>query len=213
MPNRDRTRPEEVDTSTPRIPPTEVTGVFGALLKRMSRRQLGKVPESIGVYWHHRKVLMGMFGMGQKAQKWDACDTSLKSLAHMAVASQVGCSWCLDYGYFAAHNEKLDLVKAREVPRWRQSGVFTPLERDVMEYAEAMSQTPPTVTDELSARLLDALGPKALIELTAWIGYANLATRSNVAMGIESEGFSEACALPPLAQPSHAEPSPVASPA
>ena len=50
-----------------------------------------------------------------------------------------------------AHNEGLDEAKAREVPRWRESDVFTPLERDVMEYAEAMSQTPPTVTDELSA--------------------------------------------------------------
>ncbi len=37
----------------------------------------------------------------------------------------------------------------------------------MLEYAEAMSQTPPAVTDELSARLLDALGPAALIELTA----------------------------------------------
>jgi hypothetical protein len=41
----------------------------------------------------------------------------------------------------------------RLVPRWRESDVFTPLERDVMEYAEAMSLTPPTVTDEMSARL------------------------------------------------------------
>ena len=73
----------------------------------------------------------------------------------MAVASLVGCSWCLDFGYFQAHNEGLDETKAREVPRWRESDVFTPLERDVMEYAEAMTQTPPTVTDELSARLLE----------------------------------------------------------
>ena len=28
-----------------------------------------------------------------------------------------------------------------------------------MEYAEAMTRTPPTVTDELAARLLAALGP------------------------------------------------------
>ena len=77
----------------------------------------------------------------------------------MAVASLVGCSFCLDLGYFQAHNEGLDEAKAREVPRWRESDVFTPLERDVMEYAEAMTQTPPTVTDELSARLLDAARP------------------------------------------------------
>jgi alkylhydroperoxidase family enzyme len=62
----------------------------------------------------------------------------------------VGCGFCLDLGYFQAHNEKLDVEKAREVPRWRESGVFTPLERDVLQYAEAMTQTPPAVTDEAS---------------------------------------------------------------
>jgi alkylhydroperoxidase family enzyme len=46
-----------------------------------------------------------------------------------------------------AHNNGLDETKVREVPRWRESSVFTPLERQVMEYAEAASQTPPTVTD------------------------------------------------------------------
>ena len=59
------------------------------------------------------------------------CDANLKSLAHMAAVSLVGCSFCLDLGYFMAHNEGLDEAKAREVPRWRESTVFTPLERDV----------------------------------------------------------------------------------
>jgi alkylhydroperoxidase family enzyme len=118
----------------------------------------------------------------------------------MAVAAQVGCSWCLDFNYFHAHNEGLDEIKASEVPRWRQSSVFTPLERDVMEYAEAMSETPPRVTDELSARLLDRLGAAALIELTAVVGFANMSTRSNTALGIEAQGFSAACELP-LARP------------
>jgi len=88
------------------------------------------------------------------------------------------------------------------VPRWRESNVFTPLERDVMEYAEAMSQTPPTVTDELSARLLEQLGAPAMVELTAFIALANVPARSNVALGIEAQGFSAACGLAPLAQPS-----------
>ena len=122
---------------------------------------------------------------------WDAADESLKSFAHMAVAAQVGCSWCLDIGYFQAQNQNLDLAKASQVPRWRESEVFTPLERDVLEYAEAMTNTPPTVTDELSARLLDRLGPAAMVELTAFIAFANLATRNNTALGITSQGFSD----------------------
>ena len=88
----------------------------------------------------------------------------------MATAAFVGCSFCLDLHYFLAHNHGLDEAKAREVPRWRESDVFTPLERRVMEYAEAMCQTPPAVTDELSAALLDELGPPALLELAAKVG-------------------------------------------
>jgi alkylhydroperoxidase family enzyme len=172
------------------------------LVKRMSRKILGDVAEPVEVAWHNRKVLNFSFSISRKAQKWDQCDENLKSFAHMAVASLIGCSFCLDLGYFQAHNDGLDEAKAREVPRWRESDVFTPLERDVMEYAEAMSQTPPTVTDELSARLLDQLGPPALVELTAFIALANLYTRTNTALGIESQGFSATCDLKPLAEPS-----------
>lgn len=185
--------------SNTRIPKAELTGIYGAMVKRMSRKLLGAVPEPAEVAWHNRKVLSFSFSVGRKAQKWDQCDENLKSFAHMAVASLVGCSFCLDLGYFMAHNEGLDVAKAREVPRWRASDVFTPLERDVMEYAEAMTHTPPTVTDELSARLLAALGPAALVELTAFIAVANLMTRTNTAFGIESQEFSATCDLKPLA--------------
>jgi alkylhydroperoxidase family enzyme len=190
--------------SSTRIPKAELTGVYGAMVKRMSRKMLGDVAEPVEVAWHNRKVVNLSFTLARKAQKWDQCDENLKSLAHMAVASMVGCSFCLDLGYFQAHNEGLDLTKAREVPRWRESDAFTRLERDVMEYAEAMTQTPPTVTDELSARLLEPLGPAALVELTAYIALANLVTRTNIAFGIESQEFSVACGLKPLAVPSTA---------
>jgi alkylhydroperoxidase family enzyme len=190
--------------SSTRIPKAELTGVYGAMVKRMSRKMLGDVAEPVEVAWHNRKVVNLSFTLARKAQKWDQCDENLKSLAHMAVASMVGCSFCLDLGYFQAHNEGLDLTKAREVPRWRESDVFTRLERDVMEYAEAMTQTPPTVTDELSARLLEPLGPAALVELTAYIALANLVTRTNIAFGIESQEFSASCGLKPLAVPSTA---------
>ena len=188
-------------TSTTRVPAAEITGLKGTLMKRMATRTLGKVPTALGVYWHNPKVLMTSFGMGNKVRKWDACDEQLKSFAHLAVASMIGCSWCLDFNYFEAFNEHLDLDKAREVPRWRESEAFTALERDVMEYAEAMSHTPPTVTDELSARLLEELGAAALVELTSVIAFANLSTRANIAFGIESEGFAETCGLRPLSPP------------
>lgn len=185
----------------PRIPKAELTGPYGWIVKRFSRKMFGEVPEPAEVMWHHRGVLGASMSFGRKVDKWDQLDRNLKSFAHMAVAARVGCSWCLDLNYFMAHNAGLDEVKASEVPRWRESSVFTSLERDVMEYAEAMTETPPRVTDELFAGLCAQLGAPAMIELTTVIGFANLTTRGNTAMGIESQGFSSVCELP-LATPS-----------
>jgi AhpD family alkylhydroperoxidase len=160
---------------------------------------MGQVPDAIGVMWHHPAVLKDLMGLGRKVEKWDRLDPNLSSFATMASAAAVGCSFCLDLHYFMAHNNGLDEAKAREVPRWRESSVFTPLERRVMEYAEAMSQTPPAVTDELSAELLAELGAPALLELSARVGYLNASARMNIALGIHSAEFADACGMPPLA--------------
>lgn len=175
-----------------RVPKAELP----AEVKENMIKQLGDVPENVEVLWHSPAVALDNLEFGAKAGAWSAADKSLKSFAHMAVAAQVGCSWCLDVGYFQARNDDLDLTKASQVPRWRTSDVFTPLERDVMEYAEAMSNTPPTVTDAQYAGLLERLGPAAMVELTVHIAFVNMATRANVANGVSSQGFSDACEIP-----------------
>ncbi|MER6025251.1 carboxymuconolactone decarboxylase family protein [Streptomyces sp. NPDC001851] len=172
--------------------------------------QFGVVPEPLEATWHNPDVALAAQEMGSRASAWNAADESLKSFVHMAVAAQVGCSWCLDINYFLAQNSNLDLTKASQVPRWRESDVFTPLERDVMEYAEAMTATPPTVSDELSARLLDRLGPAALVEITASIAFANFATRNNTALGVKTQGFSDACRIPLAARPVKSDATPTA---
>lgn len=182
-----------------RIPATELAGLYGALARFASRRMLGRVPESVGVMWHNRPVLMDLMTVGRKSEKWNALDRNLGSYATMAAAAAIGCSFCLDFHYFMAHDRGLDEEKAREVPRWRESSVFTPVERRVMEYAEAMCQTPVAVTDELSDALLAELGPAAMVELSAKVGLMNATARGNIALGIRSEHFADACGLPPLA--------------
>lgn len=186
-------------TSSTRVPAAQITGIYGSLVKTMSRRMLGQVPDAAGVMWHYPAVFKDLMGFGRKVDSWNRLDPNLASFAAMTAAGVVGCSFCLDLHYFLTHNRGLDEAKAREVPRWRESTVFTPLERRVMEYAEAMSQTPPAVTDEMSAALLADLGAPALLELTARIGTMNLNARSNVALGIRSQEFSASCGLPPLA--------------
>ena len=189
-------------TSENRIPPTEVSGAYGALVKFAARKMMGHVPESIGVLWHNQAVMKDAMGIGRKIEGWRELDANLATYAAMASAAAIGCSFCLDFNYFMAHNRGLDEAKVREVPRWRESSAFTPLERRVMEYADAASQTPPAVTDELSDELLAELGPAALVELAARVAFMNMSARMNIALGIRSEEFAAACGMPPLAVPS-----------
>jgi AhpD family alkylhydroperoxidase len=191
-------------TSQTRIPPTEITGAYGAVLKFAARRMVGRVPDSAAVLWHNKKVMMDAMGIGRKVEGWHELDPQLASFAVMASAATIGCSFCLDYNYFLAHDHGLDAAKVREVPRWRDSAVFSGLERRVMEYAEAASQTPPAVTDEMSDALLAELGAAALIELAARVAVMNMTARMNIALGIHSEHFADACGLAPLAEPASA---------
>ncbi|MFT3865590.1 MAG: carboxymuconolactone decarboxylase family protein [Solirubrobacterales bacterium] len=175
-----------------RVPRAELDGAADQIVESW-----GIVPEPLEAMWNNPEVAQASFEFGGKMAEWDACDETLKSFAHMAVAAQVGCGWCLDVAYFGAQNAGLDLDKASQVPRWRESDVFTPLERQVMAYAEAMTDTPPTVTDEMTEGLLEELGPAALVELTTYIGFSNFSTRGNVSLGIESQGLAAGCAVPP----------------
>ena len=186
-------------TETTRLPRTTLTGPLGRLLTTMMRRKIGAVPAGAEVMWHYPKVLLDMGRFGQRTERWDRLDHSLATLAAMAAAAEVGCGFCLDLHYFMAQDRGLDEEKAREVPVWRESSAFTATERRVLEYAEAMSRTPLTVTDELVSALREDLGDAGVVELTARVAFMNMSARGNVALGIPSEHYAEACGLRPLA--------------
>ncbi|MDQ1007011.1 alkylhydroperoxidase family enzyme [Streptomyces sp. V4I23] len=69
-----------------------------------------------------------------------------------------------------------------------------------MEYAEAMTANPLEVTDELTGRLLTALGEEAFVELTAMVAVENLRSRINAALGLTSQGFKDHCEIPAAAR-------------
>jgi alkylhydroperoxidase family enzyme len=86
-----------------------------------------------------------------------------------------------------------DEDKIRQVPTWRDSRLFSPLERDALEYAERMTITGETVTDELWARLRGHFSEAQLVELTAAVALENFRSKFNVPLGIEAQGF---CVIP-----------------
>jgi alkylhydroperoxidase family enzyme len=79
--------------------------------------------------------------------------------------------------------------KLRELPAWRESALFSPLERDALEYAEKMTITGEKVTDEIHARLRTHFSEAQIVELTAAVALENFRSKFNPALGIEAQGF------------------------
>jgi 4-carboxymuconolactone decarboxylase len=76
------------------------------------------------------------------------------------------------------------------------SSAFSALEKVVLRYAIAMTQTPVEVSNQLFAELQKHFGPQQLVELTSTIAWENYRARFDHAFGIEAEGFSAGAVCP-----------------
>ena len=184
-----------------RVPSAKPRGVdpIRRLTFGFARRMYGRVPEPAGVIAHHRPLLFGYDVFGLAFARYSrAVQRRHKELAMLRTAQLVGCEWCLDFGSRLAREAGIPEQDLRDLVRWRESERFDLLDRLVLEYAEAMTRTPADITDDLFERLRERFVERQLVELTLSIALENLYSRSNWALGIESEGFSEgAYCVPP----------------
>ena len=177
-----------------RLRPAEPRGLD--LVRRVTysyaRRMYGRTLEPTRVIAHHRPLLFGYGILAMAAERYArSVKRRLKELAMLRTAQLVGCEWCLDFGSRLAQDSGVPEQDLRELSSWRQSERFEPLDKLVLEYAEAMTRTPVEVSDELFGRLREHFDERQLVELTMAIALENLFSRSNWALGIEGEGFTE----------------------
>jgi len=161
-----------------------------------SRRSWGVVADPLAAMGHNPRVLLTDARFETSLKRWNKLDPTLRALAEMAAAVSIGCSWCVDFGYWVSTNDGVDPVKLGDVPRWRDSDVYADLERQVMAYAEAVTATPPPVTDEMVAGLRRQLDDAELVELTMMVAVENIRSRFNSALGLTSQGFKDRCEIP-----------------
>lgn len=133
---------------------------------------------------------LGLFGLLRRARS--PVPARMRALASVRVSQVVDCAFCIDLNA-ATLGGPMAMPVLEQVAQWRSSSAFTPGERLALEYAEAMSTTPPTVDDELMARLRSVFSPQALVELTAVVALQNMSARFNNALDAQAHGF---CHLP-----------------
>ncbi len=173
-------------------------GIVARLARLYTRRRFGRMVEPTTAASHHAGVLIAMGSLETAAQLgWRKLDPTLRWLAIQATNTLVGCSWCMDYGYYEGMHDGIDPAKVRTVGRWRSSDLFDDRERAVLEYAEVATGCPADVSDDLASRMRAQLSDAEFVELAAWVALENFRSRFNGGLGLRSQGFSDSCEIPP----------------
>ena len=185
--------------------PRRQMGTAMRLALGYTRRAYGKVPEPVGV-WAHAPAVFWTWSASESAvvRSWRAVPARIANLVELRAAAVIGCPWCLDFVSALARSHGVTEQQLRDLHRWADSDAFDEQESLALAYADAMTATPLTVTDELVDQLRAAFSTAQVVELTAFIALENQRSRFNHALGITSQGFSKGtCALPilPEAQP------------
>jgi alkylhydroperoxidase family enzyme len=176
----------------------DVRGVIPRLARRYTRRKFGHMVEPVAAASHHSGVLIAMGAVETVAEKgWTKLDPTLRWLAIQEASTQIGCSWCIDFGYFEGMHDGIDPEKVRASAHWRDSTCFDERERLVLEYAGTATRTPTQVSEELAQRLQAHFSEAEIVELAAWVALENFRSRFNAGLGLRSEGFAERCEIPP----------------
>ena len=163
-----------------------------------TRRRYGRATEIAGVMAHSRANFTG-YGMFEFFhERAGATDPKLSALAATKAACLIGCQFCIDIGSHISRRAGVTEEQLRTLHAYRESPAFTPAERLVLEFAEAMCRLPVAVSDELFARLREQFTDEQIVELTTAIAIENFRARFNDALGITPAGFTEgaACAVP-----------------
>lgn len=169
---------------------------------RYSTKRFGRAVDPLRAMAHHSGLLMASGALENIAEKrWRSLDARLRWLAVQATPGAVGCSWCIDFGYYEGMQQGVDPRKVHDVPRWRDSPAYDETERAVLAYAEAINATPSQVTGEHVEALRRHLSEEQIVELAAWIALENYRSRFNASVGVVSEGFSDSCRLPDPERP------------
>lgn len=117
----------------------------------------------------------------------------LRSLITVRVSQLNWCRFCVDINSSVLARRAGSQRKVAALEDWRESDLFGPQERAVLDYAEAMTVSDRQVTDAMVAELKNWFSEDAIVELTGLIAFQNMSSKFNSALDMPAQGF---CKVP-----------------
>jgi AhpD family alkylhydroperoxidase len=159
----------------------------------------GAFRDQVGVLAHVPPALKHLMGMLLELRERRNVPFRYIELAIVVVAKLNECQYCIDHHEPLLRIEGLSSAGMARLLNYADHPELDEIDRVVVEYAIAVTQSPQRISDRLFRRLRDHFTESQIVELTLRTALCGFFTRFNDALGIGGE--SEPHQLPVTAVP------------
>ena len=162
------------------------------------KRKYGAVLEPARLWGRSPKVfatlasLYGAFDRGSSP-----LEPALRTVVTVRVSQINGCSFCVDINSSTALKRGISDEKLGSLAAFVDSDLYSAKEKAALHYAEAITYSDRQTTDAHFAALRQHFDDDAIIELTGLIGFQNMSSKFNAALGVKPQGF---CSVAPFTE-------------
>ena len=159
------------------------------------KRKYGAILEPARLWGRSPKVfatlasLYGAFDRGSSP-----LEPVLRTLVTVRVSQINWCPFCVDINSATALKRGVSNEKLTTLADYATSDLYSDKEKAVLVYAEAVTYSDRQATAEHFEALRRHFADDAIIELTGLIGFQNMSSKFNAALGVKPQGF---CAITP----------------
>lgn len=156
----------------------------------LQKRKYGEVLNSAKIWAKSPGLFLALSCLyGVLDRKKSPISPALRSIIIVRVSQLNSCNFCIDLNTKVLLSRNVSEEKALALENWTSSDLFTDLEKTVIEYTEAVSDSSKQLEQGLKNKIQGFFSETELVELTALIAFQNMSTKFNNAFGVEPQGF------------------------
>ena len=165
---------------------------FIRLFFRKQKYTYGEVLEP-GLLWARSPKVFAALALlyGAFNRSSSPLEPALRALVTVRVSQINHCAFCVDINSATLLKRGVAVEKLEALQDWRNSRLFSEIERVSLDYAEAMTHSERGVDNPLMERLKAQFDDDSVVELTGLIAFQNMSSKFNSALDVPPQGFCQ----------------------
>ena len=163
------------------------------------KRKYGEVLEPARLWGRSPKVFATLAALyGAFDRRSSPLEPALRTLVTVRVSQINWCAFCVDINSATALKRAVSEEKLAHLAEFSASDLYSDKEKAALHYAEVVTYSDRQPTEEDFEVLRRYFNDDAIIELTGLIGFQNMSSKFNAALGVKPQGF---CSIAPQSRP------------